>query len=237
MIEGWGLAAAGIAAAGTIGGAVISGNAAKSAAGQQENAAENATQAQLSMFNQDQANIKPQIQLGQSASTQLEGLLNGTGPSYQAFLNQPGYKAALSQGDAAINKQAAASGNLFSTSTLGALGAYNNGQAQQGYNNYVQQLMQAAGLGNSAGSTVAQAGTATGQGMANNMNLAGSAAAAGTLGQANAFTNALGSNSMGQFGNLLGSQFGGVSNDPYAYMQTPPAGTQWSGSGVTPIQQ
>ena len=185
------------------------------------------------MFNQDQANIRPQIQMGQSASTQLEGLLNGKGPSYQAFLNQPGYKAALAQGDAAINKQAAASGNLFSTSTLGALGAYNNGQAQLGYNNYIQQLMQAAGLGNAAGGTVAQAGTATGQGMANSTNLAGSAAAAGTLGQANAFTNALGSN---QFGNLM-SQFGGggVSSDPYAYMSTPPAGYQWSGSGIAPI--
>ena len=203
MIEAW---VAGVAAGvGAIASSVISGNAAKSAAQDQENAAENATQAQLSMFNTTQGDYAGQIALGKQASGLLGNLASNT-PNYSAFDNSPGYKFSLQQGQSAINRQAAASGGLYSSNTLAALGNYTQGAASTQYNSYVNQLLSMAGLGNAAASGVGTAATATGQGMANNANLAGSAAAAGTLGQANAFTNALGSNGLG---NLM-SQFGGL---------------------------
>jgi hypothetical protein len=206
----FGIAAAAVGAAGAIGGAVISSQAAGKAANQQEQAAQNATQAQLYMYNQDQANIKPQIQLGQGASSILTNLLEGKGGNYTNFVNSPQYKFAVQQGDAAINKQAAAEGNEFSSSTIGALSGYNQNQAYNGYQQYVQNLMQAAGLGNAAGGTVAQAGTATGQGVAASGIYGGNAAAQGTINSGNAFSNALQS-SAGQFGNSgLGTGFGNL---------------------------
>jgi hypothetical protein len=207
----WGIA---VAAVGSIAGSVIQGNAASNAAQDQENAAQNATQAQLQMFNTTQSDYANQIKLGAGASTLLQNLYNTNGngtPNYSAFNNSPGYQFSVQQGDAAINKQAAASGNLYSTSTLGALSQYNTGQASTQYNSYVNQLLSMAGLGNAAASGVGTAATATGGEIGSNMNLAGSAAAAGTLGQANAFSNLLGSNT--GFGNLLaGYANGGGAN-------------------------
>jgi len=201
-------AVAAVGAAATIGGALISSNAAKSAAQDQENAAMNATQAQMSMFNTTQGDYAGQIALGKQSSGLLSNLFGANGtPNYSSFDNSPGYQFSLQQGNSAINRNAAASGNLYSSNTLGALSAYNTGAAGQQYNSYVNQLTTMAGLGNAAAAGVGTAATATGGEIGNNANLAGSAAAAGTLGSANAFTNALGSNSMG---NLM-SNFGGFS--------------------------
>jgi hypothetical protein len=199
--------AAGVAAVGTIAGAAISANAAGNAAQDQENAAMNATQAQLSMFDTTQANYKPQIQLGQGAANLLSTIYgtgnggNGT-PNYSAFDNSPGYKFSVQQGQSAINKAAAASGNLYSSNTLGALSNFNTGAASTQYNSYINQLLSMAGLGNAAASGVGSAATATGAGIANSYTNAGNAAANGALGQANAFSNALGSGNSGLSGML-----------------------------------
>lgn len=198
-------AVAGAAVAG-IAGAVISSNGAKTAAQDQENAANNATSAQLQMFNTTQNDYKGQIALGGQASGLLSNLFGTNGqPNYSSFDNSPGYQFSLQQGQNSINKAAAASGNLYSSNTLAALSNYNTGAAGQQYNSYVNQLMTAAGLGNAAASGVGSAATATGGEIGNNANLAGSAAAAGTLGQANAFSNALGS--FGNNNSLMGSLY------------------------------
>jgi hypothetical protein len=208
----FGIAAAAVGAAGAIGGAYISSQGAKTAAQDQENAAENATQAQLQMFNTTQGDYANQIKLGAGASTLLENLFNTNGngqPNYAAFNNSPGYKFSVQQGDAAIDRQAAASGGLYSTNTLGALSAYNTGQASQEYNSYVNQLMTAAGIGNAAASGVGTAATATGQGVAASTIYGGNAAAQGAINSGNAFSNALqGSglgNLLGNYGNSPGS--------------------------------
>jgi hypothetical protein len=77
---------------------------------------------------------------------------NGGAPDYSGFENNPGYKFAVQQGDQAINRQAAAGGNLYSTSTLANLGNYNQGMAAQQYQSYVQNLLSMAGIGNTAAS-------------------------------------------------------------------------------------
>lgn len=126
-------------------------------------------------------------------------------PNYAAFYNTPGYQFSLNQGEQAINKQAAATGGLYSSNTLAAQGSFAQGQASTQYNSYINQLLSMAGLGNAAASGVGTAATATGQGVAGSLLNAGNAQASGILGQSNAFTNALGS--VGN-SNLLGSLTG-----------------------------
>lgn len=218
MAEIWGAA---LIAGGAVAGAAISSSGAKSAANTAANASANATNAQQQMFNTTQANYKPQIELGQGAANMLGGIYGiggvtgGTGattkgtpsPNYAAFYNTPGYQFSLSQGEGAINKQAAANGNLYSSNTLGALGGYAAGQASTQYNSYINQLTTMAGLGNAASSGVGAAATATGQGEANSIQNAGNAQSLGILGQSNAFSNAIGS--LSNNSNLLGALNGG----------------------------
>lgn len=234
MIEGWGLAAAAVVAGGAVAGAAISANGAKSAAQASANAAQQGQDDQLAMFNTTQANYAPQIQLGQGAANMLSGIYGSGTPGqpgykapttdYSQFYNTPGYQFSVQQGQNAINKQAAASGGLYNSSTLAAQGNYVQGQASTQYNSYINQLLSMAGLGNAAASGVGTAATATGQGLANSAMNAGNAQASGILGQSNAFNNALGSiaNQGGNFLNGLppsqialeqnGGQGGGIGN-------------------------
>jgi hypothetical protein len=73
--------------------------------------------------------------------------LVGTGRDYSTFYNSPGYNFAVSQGDQAIQRAAAANGSLYTPNELAMLSQYNTGYASQNYNNYMSQLLQAAGLG------------------------------------------------------------------------------------------
>jgi hypothetical protein len=82
-------------------------------------------------------------------------------PNYSGFYNSPGYQFTLQQGQQAINRQASANGNLYSTNTLAQLNNYSQGQASTQYNNYVQQLMGMAGLGGQATAGTASAATTT----------------------------------------------------------------------------
>lgn len=74
----WGVAAA-------VAGAAISANASSSAAGQQAGAANNATQAQLQMFNQVQHNLQPYQQSGVGALNSLDYLLGIGGGGYGGY--------------------------------------------------------------------------------------------------------------------------------------------------------
>ena len=238
MAEIWGVA---VAAVGAVAGGAIAANGAKSAANTAANAQQQGVNAQLSMFNTTQADYAPQLQLGQGAANMLGGIYGIGGvtggqtgaattggspqPNYAAFYNSPGYQFSLSQGEGAINKQAAAGGNLYSSNTLGALNNYAQGQASTQYNSYINQLTTMAGLGNAAAAGTGQAATATGQGVANSFGNIGNANANGILGQSNAFTNALGSiTNNNSNGNLMSSLFGpsqstsignGMQNDIY----------------------
>lgn len=130
-------------------------------------------------------------------------------PNYAAFYDTPGYKFSLDQGTQAINKQAAATGGLYSSNTLAAQNNYAQGTASTQYNSYINQLLSMAGLGNAASSGVGSAATATGQGVAGSLQNAGNAQASGILGQSNAFTNALGQGSNLLKGYNSGGGYGG----------------------------
>lgn len=121
-------------------------------------------QNQSNLLGQAQSGLQPGVSEASTAGSALNSIFaNPTGtPNYSAFNNNPGYQFATQQGQNALNRQAAASGNLYSTSTMANLSQYNTGMASQNYNNYVGQLMSMAGLGNSAAATSGQLGVQTG---------------------------------------------------------------------------
>lgn len=232
-IEGWGLVAAGVAAAGAIGGAVISGNASQSAAQTQANASQAASNTQLSMFDQTQTNLQPFIASGTNALSTLNSQLgigaNGsfnpnaslvkpfTGADYQ---KSPGYAFQMSQGVDAVQNSAAAAGGIHGGNTLKALTQFGQGLAntdyQQAYQNYVGQQQQQYGMlnnlvGSGQNAAAGLGGISAGVGgqVGSNIIGGGNALAAGQVGQANAITG--GVNSLAQLASLYGNgSYGGT---------------------------
>lgn len=154
---------------------------------------------------------------GNNAFVQLQNLQNGGGngqaPDYSNFNNSPGYQFAVQQGTQAINRQAAASGSLYTPNTLNTVGQYVTGAASQNYNNYVQQLLQTAGLGGQANASLSQANLTTGSNISQLDQNSGNAEAGGIAGAAGSVGSLVGGllgNSTVQkgVGSLLGNLFG-----------------------------
>ena len=138
-------------------GGIIQGQAAKSAASTQANASQQATNAQLGMFNQIQGNERPFINAGQGAQSQLNYLLGigkpgstGTAGSSTAGgygeLNQPfntstwkslspAYQFQLQQGTQGVLNQSAGAQGAESGAALKDLMGYNQGMANTSFNN------------------------------------------------------------------------------------------------------
>ena len=92
--------------------------------------------------------LSPYTTLGSKSTNQLEGALgeNGTfDPS--AITNNPAYQFAIQQGNQAGQRQAAAMGNAGNSGTAAMIGNQVAGTASQFYNQYIQNLMGAAGMG------------------------------------------------------------------------------------------
>lgn len=215
-----GLIAAGVGAVGSIGGALISGSAAQSAANTQAAAANQASQNALAQYGQERSDLIPYNTYGQEAETWLMGSL-GLGPNYnllaqngingltfqptQAQLSAtPGYQFDLSQGLQAVQNSNAAQGLGVSGSALKGAANYATGLAnntlttqqgifQQNLGNVLNPLQSLANLGENAAATTGALGN---QAVANSNALqvgAANASAAGTVGAANAASGALGS--------------------------------------------
>jgi hypothetical protein len=238
-IEGWGLAAAAVVAAGAVGSAVISSDASKSAAQTQANAAQNATTAELSMFDKTQANLAPYMNSGTNALASLNYGL-GVGPKSGAsagsgaygsltapftaadYTASPGYAWQMSQGIDAVQNSASAAGGIGGGNTLKGLTTFGQGLAnsdyQQAYQNYLAQQQQrygmlsnTAGSGQNAAAGLGAIGTTVGGQVGGNIIGAGNALAAGQIGSANAVTGGI--NSLAQLSALYGN--GGANTNPY----------------------
>ena len=210
----------GLGAAGALGGSAISGNAAKTAAGQEVNAEQQALQFQEQVYNQQQQNQQPYLNAGATSVAQLmNGLTNGTfgpgsipnftPPTLQTAQQTPGYQFELQQGEKGLAEGSAAAGGAISGGTLKAADAYAQNLAtttyQQQYTNALntyqqqlatqsqqyQQLLAPAQLGENAVANLNQTGTQAAQNVGNLMGNIGSAQAAGTVGQANALTSGI----------------------------------------------
>lgn len=205
---------AGVAAVGAVGSAAISSSASSGAANTQAGAANNATAAQLGMFNTVQQNLQPYNAAGQNSLGSLQSFMNGQGNSAPFSFdynpaNDPEYNFLLNQGSQAITSQASATGGVNSGATLEALQNYGQNTALQSYqteygnalnayganqtnlSNIYARLMGVAGLGENAAAGVGNAAVSTGQSIGSNMIGAGNAQAAGQVGSANALSGGL----------------------------------------------
>lgn len=203
----WGFAAA---AVGSVASSIIGGNAASDAANTQAASADKATQTQLDMFHETQANEQPFVQAGTNALPILQAGIGagpggtGVGPlnapfTLDMFKNSPGYQFQKQEGTDAVLNNASRTGGVNSGNTLKALTSYGTGVANQdywnAYNAYINrqnqqfgQLQTVTGSGQNAAANLGSLGTQVGQSVGNNIIGAGNSIAAGQVagGQATA---------------------------------------------------
>jgi hypothetical protein len=221
VFEAW-AAIGGIAAGvGAIGSAVIGGDAAKSAAQTQANAATNAQQISEQEFNTITQQEQPFMTAGTGALTALNQGLGigapsaspqpvGYGSLTQPFTAQnfqqlsPAYQFQQQQGMQGVLNQDASGQGALSGATQKDLIGYNQNLANTSFNNAFNQyqtqnqnvynrLSGIAQLGQNAASNTGQQGTALAGQAAQSATNVGTAQAAGTIGQANAISGGLSS--------------------------------------------
>ena len=192
---------------------LLGGGGAYLGAQQQANAANNATAAQMAMFNTLNQQSAPWRQAGQQAL----GTIGSMMPDFtRQFNNQdlnsqlaPNFDFMLNKGVNATKNALNVGNGLVSGNTIQGINDYAQNFAQnayqQAFNNWNSQqsnifnrLSNIAGLGQTANQTSAQAGTSLGAGAANSMQNAGTAAGGGIVGATNAVTGGL-NNALGWY--------------------------------------
>ena len=208
--------AAAIAGAAIVG-AGASVYASSKAAKAQKQAAQTAATQQERMFQKQVELQEPFRQGGMTAQNQIMQLLGiggdpnaaGYGSAAQPFGTQqfeqdPGYAFRQAEGMKALERSAAARGNLLSGSTLKGIQRFGQDLASQEYGNAFNRyqveraarlnpLQSLMGSGQSAANTLTGAAGQLGQGLAQSEYNAGAARASGYVGSANALNQALGS--------------------------------------------
>lgn len=204
--------------------AVVSSVNSSRAAGAASAAASDANATNQSQFNQIRADNAPYREAGKAALSQMQDPSFQRGFTQADFHQDPGYQFALKQGNDALSASQAAQGNNISGAGLAALDQYNQGMAnqdyQQAFNNFNQtqnqnysRLSTLANLGAGGNAQSGAAGENYANAYGNNVNQAGSAQAQALGTQSNAFGSAL-----SQFGTQLGKYNATQpqpTNDPY----------------------
>jgi hypothetical protein len=194
---------------------MIASSAAKKASRVQEQAARDATAAQERMFQRQTELQEPFRQGGLTAQQeimQLLGLGENRGASFGTlakpfgasdFQQDPGYAFRQSEGMKALERSAAARGNLLSGSAMKGIQRFGQDLASQEYQNAFNRfqversaklnpLQSLMGSGQSATNVLTNAAGQMGQNEASNLYNAGAARASGYIGSANALNQALG---------------------------------------------
>lgn len=207
-------------AAAVIGGAVIGGGASMIASGKaasaQKQAADAAATSQERMFERQVELQEPFRQAGLTAQQQIMQLLGVGGDKTAAgygslaqpfgaeqFQADPGYAFRQSEGMKALERSAAARGNLLSGSTLKGIQRFGQDLASQEYTNAFNRyqveraarlnpLQSLMGSGQSSANVLTGAAGQLGQGLAQSELAAGQARASGYVGAANALNQAIG---------------------------------------------
>jgi len=210
---------AGFVAAAVVGGAYLSSQAAKKAAGTQAAAADRATDAQERMFERQVELQEPFREAGMAGQNRLLDLL-GLGkdqsaadfgkyasaeftPEQFSKYQDPGYAFRMSEGIKALDRSAAARGNLMSGAQLKGINQYGQDLASQEYQNAFNRYQTArtntlnpfaslAGVAQSSANTLGTAAGQLGSQIGSNIIGAGNAAAAGQIGSANAIASGVG---------------------------------------------
>ena len=204
-----------IGGAAALGGGLIASRGAKRAARAQERAAQSAEATQREFFNRQIELQEPFRQAGMTAQDQIMQLLGIGGdasmPGYgslarpfgqQDFEQDPGYAFRQAEGMRALERSAAARGNLLSGNTMKGIQRFGQDLASQEYGNAFNrfQIERAArlnplqslmGAGQSATNVMTGATGQAGQNIGQMQLGAGQARASGYVGQANALAGAL----------------------------------------------
>ena len=240
----------------TVVGSLIGAKASKSAASTQAAAANQASDLQREIFQQTRADQEPWRQAGvnalgvmQSTAGNVPAAFNFGAGDYQA---DPGYAFRLSEGQKALDRQAAARGGLISGGALKAAQRFGQEMGSQEYQNAYNRAFTGygtdvarenqlynrqaalAGIGQTATNLVGTAGQNYATNVGNLMTGGAAAQAAGQVGQANALTSGLSTylnysqnnallNALQRNQNMQLVNTGGYSNVP-SYMVQPPGG-------------
>ena len=196
--------AAGISAASSLAGGAMAKSAAKKASKAQVQASQDANAAQQRMFE-----IMQLLGIGGDKAAAGYGSMAKAFGTDQ-FQQDPGYAFRQSEGMKALERSAAARGNLMSGSTMKGIQRFGQDLASQEYQNAFNRyqversarlnpLQSLMGSGQSAANVMTGAAGQMGQNEASNIYNAGQARASGYIGQANALNTAL-----GQIGGMVG---------------------------------
>ncbi|GAC1609428.1 MAG: hypothetical protein NVS3B3_16000 [Aquirhabdus sp.] len=213
MPAGW------VAAAGAIGGALISANASSNAADAQKSAADQANATQRDMAAQNRADQAPWMNRGNLSGDRLNYLMgvagnnaNTSDPTYGSLTHQfdandlksglaPNYDWQLQQGLGAVNNQASMAGGLVGGNALKGINDYAQNYAgnayQNAFNNYnanqtniYNRLSNIAGLGQTSANQVGMTGLGYAGNIGSSQLAGGAAQAAGYMGIGKALSGA-----------------------------------------------
>ena len=153
------VAASLIAATATLGGAYMTGKAAKSAAQTGAEASDRAAALQRQIYEESVARQAPFLQTGTEFFNQLAALQRGGPGAAQQFLQMdPGYGFRLSEGMKALERGAAARGGLISGNALRAAQRYGQDVASQEFGSAYNRLAGLANVGPQAAGVMSNLG-------------------------------------------------------------------------------
>ena len=226
---------------GQVGSSVAGGVTANNSAAAQITGTANATTNTNAGNTAVQGIYQPQQQLGNSAFTQLGSALGlpGSTPLSSNFLSQiPGLTQAENQGQTAAQNMISAGGNLYNSGTPGLVGNYISSQiALPAYQNYVQNLLSTANLGNQANQGLAGAQMQTTANLANESQTMGNENASGVAGVGGAVTNGINSlfGGTGTGGSSGSGAAGSIVNQLLSLLKG--GGSSSGGSSSAPVSQ
>jgi len=227
------MVAAAITGGSSIASGLIGARASKKAAAQQAEAIRYAADIQNQMYRQGREDLAPYRDIGYQSLkdiTAQKPYLTGRFEDYRDEYLDPSMAFRLGIGEQTTQRAANVGGGALSGNTLRALQDYSQGLASTEYSNAFNRfqtergniyntLANIAGMGQNAVNTGVQAGQATAQNLGQLAVGAGQAQAAGTMGQANAYADALGG--ITNAGQMYGLGKSGFFNRPGQTTTTP----------------
>lgn len=186
------------------GSSLLGANAASKAADTQAGAADRAAELQYKMYQENVQRQQPFLEAGVGALNKLTAAADYKPFGMDQFKADPGYAFRLSEGQKALDRQAAARGGLISGGALKAATRYGQDMGSQEYTNAFNRyqteraatlnpLQSLAGVGMTTANILGSAGQSYGAGAGEAYQNAANARASGYVGGANAFTGGLGS--------------------------------------------
>jgi len=185
------------------GSALLGSSSSRSAASTQAAAADRAAELQNRQFERQIELQAPFREVGLRALNKLEGASDYTPFGMDQFQQDPGYAFRMSEGMKALERGAAARGNLMSGATMKGLQRYGQDLASQEYTNAFNRygiererrlnpLQSLAGVGQTSTNQLAAAGQNYANAAGQAIGAAGQARASGYMGTANSLSGALG---------------------------------------------